>query len=122
MSLNARRAWAAVVDHGIIGVLAAICMELCKTGIGSFNEIFYRTYVVGILVTVLYLGKDLVFKNASLGKRIFGLRVVSSEDGSTPGIGRMILRNLPPIQIAFVEAVLVWVVRLTRSSLPQNAP
>ncbi len=59
---------------------------------------------LGILsFMVLPLVKDLMFKNASIGKLIMGIRVVNADDGSQPSTINLIKRNIafyfPPIEL-----------------------
>ena len=105
MSLNAKRAWASIIDYGIIGVIATFTLEGLQRVSVSFLD---PTYVTLSVIAVLSLGKDIVFKNASVGKKLFGLYVISTEDGGVPKIGRLILRNLPLGWIFPVEFIMVY--------------
>lgn len=103
MKLTTRRFFAAFIDWTLIAFVGAIVLELLQfTGF----EPTMKSYITVFLIVILVFGKDIVFKNASIGKKIFRLRVVSSSDGTIPSMGRLILRNLPLIFIFAAELIM----------------
>ncbi len=62
---------------------------------------------------VLPLIKDLVFKNASIGKKICGLKIVGEKDGAAPKFLSLIIRNLA-FYLTFPNAI---VFAVTKKSL-----
>lgn len=50
--------------------------------------------VMGVLLIVFPLLHNLVFRNASIGKRIFGLRIVEKNTYAKPSVKKVILRSL----------------------------
>lgn len=57
------------------------------------SNFLIANHVYNFVVLLLIVCKDLVFRNASIGKKILKLKVVTDE-GNIPSIKSMILRNL----------------------------
>ena len=72
----------------------------------AFHELFLRALISFIILVVYILFKDLLFRNASLGKKIFGIVVVDSE-GAKPTAKQVILRNISVCFLLYVEAVYI---------------
>ncbi len=109
-----KRAIAFVIDWNLILIIS---IALLISG-GNFSidyllvpstEMFSSAGVIIGLVCLIALPllKDLLFKNASLGKLIMGLRVVDASSGKPAPVRSLIIRNitfyLPPVElIAFM--------------------
>lgn len=60
--------------------------------------------IVGILCLIVFpLIKDMLFGNASIGKRIMRLKVINADTGNSPSIISLIIRNItfyiPPVEL-----------------------
>ena len=100
-TLNQRRITAAIIDLAIILAISSIISDiLIKVDI--LNTIFGRDPFIALFYITFSCTKDLVFKNASIGKRMAGL-VVVKESGYEPSKKNLVLRNvlqtfLPPME------------------------
>ncbi len=96
--MNFKRYVAFIIDWLIIGIPVNIYLRL------SDNE--YAVLIGFFGWGLVLLIKDLVFRNASIGKLIMNVRVVS-EDGTHPSFKQILKRNItyiiPPF--AVVEAI-----------------
>lgn len=95
----------------------AICILICCEIINiiikmlkiELNDItFYFISIVLILVITLFSRKDLLFKNQSLGKKIFGLAIYN-EDDTIPTKSVLIQRSLTSIFLAPVDIFLILI-------------
>lgn len=67
--------------------------------------------ILGLLgLAVLPLIRDCIFRNASLGKLIMGLRVVDQTTGQPPRLGKLLLRNLT-FYLCYIEFIVMLVNR-----------
>ena len=96
MSMYKARCMAYFVDCLCIGFLVA--------GIGYFIPVLKPGLLVFLLVA--YIFKDCVFLDASIGKKVFKLRIVG-EDGGRPSLKRVVLRNVPSLIFIGLEALQV---------------
>ena len=95
MKVKYLRLFAGIVDYGL---LIALCMLISSLPKISFQLLFYELSSTFILSSVFMLSymplKDLLFRNASIGKRLFKLQMVSSETLEKASVGKILLRNL----------------------------
>lgn len=95
MKVKYLRLFAGIVDYGL---LIALCMLISSLPKISFQLLFYELSSTFILASVFMLSymplKDLLFRNASIGKRLFKLQMVSSETLEKASVGKILLRNL----------------------------
>lgn len=61
--------------------------------------------IIWFVISVLF--KDLIFKNASIGKKLFGLHVVD-ENGRQARYGNLVLRNITLLMLLPIECLLVF--------------
>lgn len=104
MNDKIKRILAAIIDFYIICFFSSafICVfTLGEFSITPFSIIAYLT-----ISLLLLLFKDFVFKYASIGKRIFKLKVAKT-DGTNLMIVDVIKRNIPIIILLPVEALLL---------------
>ena len=59
----------------------------------NLDNIFYYININLVIFTFLFLLKDLVFRNASIGKRALNLEILKS-DNTVPSVSTLILRNI----------------------------
>ncbi len=105
MKLTTRRFFAAFIDWTLIAFVGAIVLELLQM---TVLQPTIKSYITVFLIVILVLGKDIVFKNASIGKKIFRLRVVSTSNSDVTSIGRLILRNVPLVWGFPIEFIMFW--------------
>lgn len=90
-----KRIWAAIVDYSIL-IVTTLFINSCSPGniiIGHVEyDIMFFTDVLYIIVYMVF--KDLLFRDASLGKKIFGLVIVDSKTQASPKVSVIILRNI----------------------------
>ena len=104
MNDKIKRILAAIIDFYIICFFSSafVCVfTLGEFSITPFSIIAYLT-----ISLLLLLFKDFVFKYASIGKRIFKLKVAKT-DGTNLMIVDVIKRNIPIIILLPVEALLL---------------
>lgn len=92
MSLFKARFMANIVDFLCIAFVLSLCSFLLPV---SQNILIFLLYL-------LYVLKDVVFSNASIGKKLFHLQVVGT-DGNRVGFKRIVLRNIPSLLLAAFE-------------------
>ena len=110
-SVTLRRLIAFAIDWSVILV---ICMALFVTGPRFDTEFLLRPsikmfsaygVILGVLAFVLLpLFKDCLFKGASLGKLICGIKIYDNNSKTTAKIPSLILRNIT-FYIPFVELI-----------------
>ena len=104
MTDSFKRAIAALVDFYIILAISSLLVAIVTLGKLTLTTFTTCLYLVSCLVLVV--SKDFVFKNASVGKRIFNLRVVK-EDGTKFTLVDAIKRTLPFILLLPIECVML---------------
>ena len=93
-----RRMLAYVIDWNLCWVPLIIYISL-------FSEYFRRPSLENVLLIlgfmllsaaspVLFIFRDVIIKGRSIGKRIFGLRIVDVNSGENASTGKKILRNV----------------------------
>lgn len=97
MMLKIRRILAICVDYYII-VLCTVILNFI---------IDHSLFIDCVIVNFYILFKDLMFRNQSIGKKLFKLKV-STINGTTPNWGVLILRNLTVI-IWPIEIILILI-------------
>ena len=89
--MRIKRCVSAYLDVMIIGSISQIIIIfLTKFDIRKIFENFYMYLLFGLF---LFLLKDLVFRNASIGKRALNLEILKS-DNTVPSVSTLILRNI----------------------------
>ena len=89
--MRIKRCVSAYLDIMIIGSISQIIIIfLTKFDIRKIFENFYMYLLFGLF---LFLLKDLVFRNASIGKRALNLEILKS-DNTVPSVSTLILRNI----------------------------
>jgi len=82
-----KRLFASYIDYSLIlWIVFPIVFLIDSNFVWRFDYLF-------AIVSVLFLAKDLFFKNASLGKRIFRLEVLTLND-KKPNFSQLIFRNI----------------------------
>jgi uncharacterized RDD family membrane protein YckC len=61
-------------------------------------------YILLAIFVLLYICRDLLFRNASFGKKIQGLIVVDKK-GNVPSFKALVLRNIPSILLLAYEFI-----------------
>ena len=91
--MKQKRIIASMIDWGIIIILAGILSVILPSyQIYDFEII---KIIINLLVISIYISfKDLLFRNASLGKAIVGLRIVKINDKERASIYSVIMRNV----------------------------
>ncbi len=104
MNDKIKRILAAIIDFYIICFLSSAF--ICVFTLGEFSITPFSIIVYLTISLLLLLFKDFMFKNASIGKRIFKLKVAKT-DGTNLMIVDVIKRNIPIIILLPVEALLL---------------
>ncbi len=91
--MKQKRIIASMIDWGIIIILAGILSVILPSyQIYDFEII---KIIINLLVISIYISfKDLLFRNASLGKAIVGLRIVKINNKERASIYSVIMRNV----------------------------
>ena len=106
MNDKIKRILAAIIDFYIICFLSSAFIGVITLGQFSITPFSITTYL--IIFFMLLLIKDFGFKNTSIGKRIFKLKVAKT-DGTKLMIVDVIKRNIPIIFLLPIEALLLIV-------------
>lgn len=101
VSLKKKRIIAMVIDYYLIVYICYIPLFLFL----GFDRIAYAIYFIMIEAIFLIMIKDLIFGNASVGKKMIGIQVLK-EDGSKPRVLELLFRNIF-IVIWPIEVILV---------------
>ena len=104
MNDKIKRILAAIIDFYIICFLSSAF--ICVFTLGEFSITPFSIIVYLTISLLLLLFKDFMFKNTSIGKRIFKLKVAKT-DGTNLMIVDVIKRNIPIIILLPVEALLL---------------
>ena len=104
MNDKIKRILAAIIDFYIICFLSSAF--ICIFTLGEFSITPFSIIVYLTISLLLLLFKDFMFKNTSIGKRIFKLKVAKT-DGTNLMIVDVIKRNIPIIILLPVEALLL---------------
>ena len=104
MNDKIKRILAAIIDFYIICFLSSAFICVFTLGEFSITPFFIIVYLTISLLLLLF--KDFMFKNTSIGKRIFKLKVAKT-DGTNLMIVDVIKRNIPIIILLPVEALLL---------------
>ena len=104
MNDKIKRILAAIIDFYIICFLSSALICVFTLGEFSITPFFIIVYLTISLLLLLF--KDFMFKNTSIGKRIFKLKVAKT-DGTNLMIVDVIKRNIPIIILLPVEALLL---------------
>lgn len=104
MNDKTKRILAAIIDFYIICFLSSAF--ICIFTLGEFSITPFSIIVYLTISLFLLLFKDFMFKNTSIGKRIFKLKVAKT-DGTNLMIVDVIKRNIPIIILLPVEALLL---------------
>ena len=104
MNDKIKRILAAIIDFYVICFVSSAF--ICVFTLGEFSITPFSIIVYLTISLLLLLFKDFMFKNTSIGKRIFKLKVVKT-DGTNLMIVDVIKRNIPIIILLPVEALLL---------------
>lgn len=95
MNIRRRRIFAAVFDYTLLLIIISCFAKIPNKSIGLGNLKISFLFFVELIVIVLYITfKDLFFRNASVGKKIFQLEIVSKDASSIPTVKIILLRNM----------------------------
>lgn len=102
MDLEQNRKKALILDGIVIAFVGALLTfwipkEIMKKEIGI------------VIIAILFLTKDMVFRNASIGMKMFNICIVSQLDNGKPKIWQLLLRNIFLVLIWPVEYYFVFV-------------
>ena len=102
MDYKFQRLLAAAVDFYIICAVGTLMTYIITSGETKAITLFIHMFICEALMLV----KDLPFKNASIGKRIFGLKIVKTDDTELKATD-LLKRNVPPILLLPIELQLL---------------
>ena len=106
MSITLKRMLAGFIDHGVILIVISIPISIIYEANTKIPE--YLFFVVGFSVyAALFFFRDLVFKNAGIGKKLLGIKIVDKINRKNPGCGKIILRNVILLPILSLELLLL---------------
>lgn len=91
--MKVKRIIAFLIDY-IILLFPIYTLLFSMEIIFNCDIIFCHFYLIISIIMFLLSLKDLIFKNASIGKKIMGLRIVDNKNNSIPNMYKIIIRNL----------------------------
>ncbi|MBQ6884110.1 MAG: RDD family protein [Clostridia bacterium] len=104
MNINCKRLLAAFIDFLFMCYIASVTVLILTFG---KMEQDYESMCISLVVVFLYaLIKDIVFKDASIGKKVMKIMLVPA-DGKNISFIKHIKRNLT-IVLAPLELFLIW--------------
>jgi len=106
MNVKLKRVFAAIIDFYIICFLSSA--SICLLTLGDFSITLFSITTYLVISLLLLLFKDLAFKNTSIGKLIFKLKVAKT-DGTKLIIVDVIKRNLLIIILLPIEVFLLLI-------------
>lgn len=111
MKLFSKRIFAAFIDYFVIASILFFCSASnFSSWVWSFSIAINDISVIsfpsfGFLIVIIPLFfKDVLFRNASLGKKLMGL-VILSEDGVSPPIKVIVKRGIIMATIGYINAI-----------------
>ena len=104
MNNKIKRVLAAYIDFFIICFLSTVVVGALTLGEFSVTIISVIVYITVFLLLLLL--KDCVFKNASIGKRIFKLKIVKTDETKLMIID-IIKRNILLVILMAIESILL---------------
>lgn len=104
MDNRIKRILAAIIDFYIICFLSAFFICIITLGKFDVSPLTITIYLIFSFLTLLI--KDFIFKNASIGKRIFKLKVMKT-DNTKVTILDVIKRTLPIVVLLPIEVFLL---------------
>ena len=105
MSIRSKRLVAVLLDHVVCTYVAGFVPAIILKIVGDDYAV-QIVYITLILYAVVVAFKDILFKNASLGKKILGIEVLR-KDGTRATARSCVLRNLVFIFLFPVEIILL---------------
>lgn len=91
---NGIRFVAFIVDHFVACAISVILFFGLTFAVNfSVHNIYDSIYIFFVIYYILMVCKDLVFRNASIGKKILKLKIVN-ESNCMPNIAIVVLRNI----------------------------
>lgn len=112
--LKAKRILASLIDWYILyfGIYGIILFIKYKIFYYFPNYEIYKFFVDFIYI-IYFLFKDLIFKNASIGKKLVGIKIVT-KDNYIPKIYIIVLRNIfdPILFVADFLSILIANIKL----------
>lgn len=107
MSIKATRLLAGLIDHTIIVFLISIIDSFFYSKVDT-EAIFFSIFIrESIEYFILCTCKDLIFKNASIGKRVFGLIVIKEDDRYSLQVRDLLIRNVLLLPLLAIEILLI---------------
>ncbi len=106
MQIRIKRIIAALIDHVICTYLAGIIPAVIGSIIGD-DYVFHMMLFALLFYSVLFIFRDLIFKNASIGKRILGIKILRKDDIKISA-WTCILRNLILVLLYPIETYLIF--------------
>ncbi len=77
----------------------------------SIKMFLNYTVILGVMILIVFpLLKDLLFKNASLGKKVLGLRIIDAKTGNKPRASQVVIRNLV-FYLVFLNAIVLLITK-----------
>lgn len=104
MDIKVKRVVAALIDFYIVCFLSSAFIGIFS--FGKFTVTLVSIIMYLIVSFLILLVKDFVFKNASLGKRLFKLKVTKTDETKLTNID-IIKRNLPLLILLPLEILLI---------------
>lgn len=106
MSANkSNRFLALILDLFILSFLETAVIGCIVTS--EIDYIKVTSIMVQCLYFILVLTKDLLFKNQSIGKKIFGIEIVDLKTRKSPKIWQLLVRNIFIIPLLIIEMLMV---------------
>ena len=106
MKNKLKRLLAGFIDFYISCLFGTVIFDIVTLGENKYTVVSVSIYTISTLAFLLL--KDSVFKNASIGKRIFKLEIVK-KDKTKLTIMDVIKRNVPIVILWPIEVILVIV-------------
>ena len=103
MHLYEKRKKALIIDSLMVGIVGAFVTFWIP------EEIMITNKFIMVIIDMLYLVKDMVFRNASIGMKAFNICIVSQLDNRKPKIWQLLLRNIFFILFWPIEYYFVFV-------------
>lgn len=105
MSISIKRLLAGIIDFYIICFISSLLVLIVTLGEMNISIISVLSFLLSFFIMIIF--KDVVWKNASIGKKIFKLIVVNNESTETSNnmivhIKRNVTLLLLPIEVILI--------------------
>lgn len=108
MNIITKRILASFIDWYLITLPVYFIWTFGIDALPTVDQLLPRTIIIAVLGASYFLLKDLVFRNASIGKKLLGLKIVDTNNEKA-SVKSVVLRNLVLLFLVQVEIICFFI-------------